>query len=93
MKIGTVCDCELQEAVYMAARIHSMWGNWSGSLQAAERVLEVWTCHIGAMLIKAEALYNLCQFEHAMVQFYRGDVSLDVLSRTSDTTLLRCLSN
>ncbi len=28
-----------------------------------------------ALLVKAEALYNTCNFEHALVLFHRGQVS------------------
>ncbi len=33
------------------------------------------TQNIRALLVKAEALFNLCQFEHSMVHFHRGLVS------------------
>ena len=59
----------------MAARVNLLFGNWSEALRAAEKNLEWDKKHVGAMRIKAEALFNLCQFEHAMVLFYRGEVS------------------
>ena len=33
---------------------------------------------LGATLIKAESLYNLCQFEHALVLFHRGLVRSNI---------------
>ena len=63
-----------QSAVYMAARVYMLWGIWRQALDASQRVLKHDHKHVGAMLIKAESLYNLCQFEHAMVLFHRGEV-------------------
>ena len=37
--------------------------------------LECPVTHNKARLVKAEALFNVCQFEHAMVHFHRGMVS------------------
>lgn len=33
-----------------------------------------------AYIIKAEALFQICQFEHALLIFHRGQVSKSVLS-------------
>ena len=46
---------------------------------------------LGATLIKAEALYNLCHFEHALVLFHRGSVSTlnDVIDQFCFNQLLR----
>ena len=53
-----------------------MMGNWEEALKAAEIVMSKEPKNAKAMLVKAEALFNLCQFEHALVIFYRGRVSI-----------------
>ena len=58
-----------------AARCHVMTGNWEGSLVAVEDVLKVEPKNAKALLFKAEALFNLCQFEAALMFFHRGQVS------------------
>jgi hypothetical protein len=49
--------------------------NWEKALASSEVVLAGNGKNIRALLVKAEALFNLCQFEHSMVYFYRGLVS------------------
>jgi hypothetical protein len=49
--------------------------NWEKALASSEVVLAENGKNIRALLVKAEALFNLCQFEHAMVHFHRGLVS------------------
>ena len=49
-------------------------GNWKIAIQAAEMVLMTDGYNYKGILIKAEALFNLCYFEHAMVLFHRGRV-------------------
>ena len=51
-----------------------MMGNWEAALGSAELVLQKQPKDAKAILIKAEALFNLCEFEHALLQFYRGQV-------------------
>ena len=51
-------------------------GNWPSALQSAEDVLKEAKRNLRAIFIKAESLFNLCYFEHAMVHFYRGLVRL-----------------
>lgn len=55
-----------------AAKIHQMQGNWEAALKAAEYVLDAEPRNIKAILIKAEGLYNMCQFELALVFFHQG---------------------
>jgi hypothetical protein len=51
-----------------------MMGEWEQALKAGEMVLQKKPTNTKAMLVKGEALFNLCQFEHALVWFYRGQV-------------------
>ena len=48
---------------------------WPDAMSAADKALKLNGKDYKAMLIKAEALFNLCQFEHALVVFHRGQVS------------------
>ena len=41
---------------------------------AADALLENDPEFLKAMVIKSEALYNMCHFEHALVLFHRGQV-------------------
>ena len=52
-------------------------GNWEAALGSAELVLNKEPKNPGAVLIKAEALFNLCDFEHSLLHFCRGQVILD----------------
>ena len=47
-------------------------GDWKYAEMAAEVVLDVDKYFVKAIYAKAEALYNTCQFEHALVLFHRG---------------------
>ena len=47
-------------------------GTWEAALRAAEYVLDQVPRNSKALLIKAESLFNLCQFELALVYFHRG---------------------
>ena len=51
-------------------------GNWEAALGSAELVLKKEAKNPGAVLIKAEALFNLCDFEHSLLHFCRGQVIL-----------------
>ena len=50
----------------------SISGTWEAALRAAEYVLDQEPRISKAILIKAESLFNLCQFELALVYFHRG---------------------
>jgi hypothetical protein len=47
-------------------------GNWENALEAAEDVLDEDKQNIKAIFVKAEALFNICEFEHSLVLFHRG---------------------
>ena len=55
-----------------AAKCHTLQGNWEAALKAAEFVLDKEPKNCKAILVKAEGLFNLCQFELALVFFHRG---------------------
>ncbi len=56
-------------------------GNWENALEAAEDVLEEDKHNIKATYVKAESLFNICEFEHSLVLFHRGLVSVLVYWR------------
>ena len=49
-------------------------GYWKHATIAAEIVLSTDKNFVKAIYAKAEALYNTCQFEHALVLFHQGKV-------------------
>ena len=51
-----------------------MMGRWEEASEAADSVLDADKKFVKALLVKAEALYNTCDFEHALVLFHRGHV-------------------
>ena len=53
-------------------------GSWEEALKAAEDVLVEDKRNIKGVFVKAEALFNLCKFEHSLVLFHRGLVSRDI---------------
>ena len=59
------------------AKCHLMMGHWTDAMKASEIVLSRDKKNIQATQIKAESLYNSCFFEHALVLFYRGKVSIN----------------
>ena len=63
-----------QPATLARAKCHLLLGNWKIAIQAAEMVLMTDGYNYKGIHIKAEALFNLCYFEHAMVLFHRGTV-------------------
>ena len=64
-----------QSAMSLLADIYLKTNDWANATHAADIVLEKGKSHNKARLVKAEALFNVCQFEHAMVHFHRGMVS------------------
>ena len=58
----------------LLARIYILTNDWANAIAAAEMVLENNKRNIKAIAVKAEASFNVCQFEHALVLFYRGMV-------------------
>ena len=67
----------LQKALTLLARVHLLTNNWGAATDAADMVLGVDKKCTKAIQVKAEALFNVCQFEHALVHFYRGMVSMN----------------
>ena len=63
-----------QLAMATLARCHLVMGNWEYAQMSAEIVLDHDKTFVQAIYAKAEALYNTCQFEHALVYFVRGQV-------------------
>ena len=47
-------------------------GDYRAALRAAETILCTRKQSIEAMRVKADSLFNLCDFEHALVTYYRG---------------------
>ena len=71
-----VFPCLFFQAVLSAAgRCHLLMGNWEAALGSAEIVLTKQPKDPKAILVKAEALFNLCYFELALMYFGRGQVS------------------
>ena len=56
------------------ARCYLLMGLWEHAAVAADTVLAEDKTFVRALLVKAEALYNTCSFEHALVIFHRGQV-------------------
>ena len=50
-------------------------GNWGLALESAQQVLEVDKYFVKAIYVKAESLYNTCNFEHALIYYHRGQVN------------------
>ncbi len=73
---GKAC---LGQSLYLIMKIYQLQtkkfyniGPRSAALQSSEDVLVENKRNLRAIYIKAESLFNLCQFEHAMVHFHRG---------------------
>lgn len=65
-----------KEALTLLAKIYMLTNDWGNATEAAEMVLQMDKRSTKARLVKAEGLFNVCQFEHAMVHFHRGMVKL-----------------
>ena len=59
----------------LLSKIYLLSNDWGNAIGAADLVLEVEKKNTKAIHIKAEAMFNVCQFEKALVHFYRGMVS------------------
>ena len=72
------------------ARIYLLTNDWANAIAAAELALEINKKNIKAIGIKAEASFNVCQFERALVLFYRGMVNTGfiILKFASKNSLL-----
>lgn len=83
---------ELQPATLSKAKCNLAIGRWKPAIQASEEVLFVDQINCKAIFIKAEALYNLCYFEHALLLFHRGQVCnlyIGIYNCTNFLTILR----
>ena len=63
------------------ARCHLLMGSWQEALDAAQVVLNEDKRNIKSIYVKAEALFNLCEFEHSLVLFHRGLVSISLAKK------------
>ena len=61
------------------ARCYLLMGLWEHAATAADTVLAEDKTFVRALLVKAEALYNTCNFEHALKVFHRGQVNIHYL--------------
>ena len=68
----------------LLACIYLKTNQWANATNAADLVLKKDKRCNKARLVKAEALFNVCQFEHAMVHFNRGMV------KKYDKKIFRC---
>ena len=50
-------------------------GSWQNALDGAQEVLNDDKRNIKSIYVKAESLFNMCEFEHSLVLFHRGLVS------------------
>ena len=65
-----------QDIATKLASCHLKLGNLVEANDLAEEVLEIDETNVKATYAKAEALYYNCEFEQALVIYYRGSVSL-----------------
>ena len=65
----------LQEALVLLARCHLLRLDWESALKTADLALSSHKKDVRALTVKGEALFNLCEFEHALVFFSRALVS------------------
>ena len=64
------------------ARCYLLMGNWEYAKLCSELVLECDPDFVKAIYARAEALYNTCQFEHALVLYHRGKVKIAKIQKT-----------
>ena len=64
-------------------------GHWEEALRSANEVLATDKAYVRALLVKAEALYNTCSFEHALVLFHRGQVKIQIQISDRDDQFLK----
>ena len=65
------------------ARCYLLMGNWEYAKLCSELVLESDPDFVKAIYARAEALYNTCQFEHALVLYHRGKVKTTKFQKIS----------
>lgn len=59
-------------AMSLMSKCQLLLHNWPLASRAADMVLIRNKKSVKAILVKAEALFNVCQFEHSLVHFFRG---------------------
>ena len=64
-----------KDAYYLMGKVKMLTGDYRQAIQLAQKVLEMDSRYINAVMIKAESLYNSCQFEHALLSFHKARVS------------------
>lgn len=74
LEVALSMDSESIYALTSLAKCHLLMGHWTEAMKAAEIVMSKDKNNTGAILVKAEAFYNSCYFEHALLLFHRGKV-------------------
>ena len=62
----------------LQAELELQTGDYPSALKNAGTVLRERKTSWKAVLIKAECLYNLCEFEHALIMYHKGKVTQSV---------------
>lgn len=57
----------------LQAELEVQTGDYQAALKSAGTILRENKNNWKALFIKAECLYNLCEFEHALIMYYRGN--------------------
>ena len=63
---------DLSEIITRQGECFLALGSFNLAKVVANQVLEKHPRDTGALLVKGEAIFNCCEFEHALVTFYRG---------------------
>ena len=63
----------------LLAKCHLLKLDWESALKSADTALNFNKDDVKAMIVKGEALFNVCQFEHALVFFNRAKVSKHII--------------
>merc|ERR1711992_352817 len=72
LEVSLSLDPNLMMAWTSLAKCHMMMGHWTDAMKACEIVMSKDKNNIVSIWVKAEALYNTCFFEHALILFHRG---------------------
>ena len=78
MLLNILIDCFNQKIATKLAPCHLKLGNLAAANALAEKVLEIDTNNVDAIYSKAESLYYNCEFERALLTYYRGSVSIKI---------------
>ena len=63
----------------LLARCYLLKLDWEMALKSADTALNFNKDDVKAMIVKGEALFNVCQFEHSLVFFNRARVRIHFL--------------